>query len=226
MSTWARPETTLAPPHPVTGRCPSIHHWPSVAAGVSGTGNGPAAAADRDRHNANRSPRSRWAKSPYCRIRTSPLDMMCSANRRRIPPPPASSPWATVGVVLPGEGDPIVLELNQTVIARGDPVCVPSQVFHACPARQRAPWHRPPNPSGTTPLSRSPTRILLPDGMEKRLQSSQRLQVMDPLAGCLLGDQLPIPGSQPPVAERKHTIAAQGAAPHGAVLRPALRCNE
>jgi len=50
---------------------------------VSGTGNGPAAAANRDRHNANRSPRSRWAKSPYCRIRTSLLGMMCSANRGR-----------------------------------------------------------------------------------------------------------------------------------------------
>ena len=50
---------------------------------VSGTGDGPAApAANSDRHNANRSPRSRWAKSPYCRIRTNPLGMMCSANRR------------------------------------------------------------------------------------------------------------------------------------------------
>ena len=50
--------------------------------GDSVSGDGPAPAANRDRHNANRSPRSRWAKSPYCRIRTNPLGMMCSANRR------------------------------------------------------------------------------------------------------------------------------------------------
>ena len=34
-----------------------------------------------------------------------------------------------VGIVLPGEGDPIVLELDQTTIAQGDPVRVPGQVF-------------------------------------------------------------------------------------------------
>src|SRR5258708_28525417 len=32
--------------------------------------------ASRDRHNAIRSPRSRWANSPYRRIRTSPLGTM------------------------------------------------------------------------------------------------------------------------------------------------------
>ena len=49
---------------------------------VSGAGAGAGLAANRDRHNANRSPRSRWAKSPYRRIRTNPLGRMCSANRR------------------------------------------------------------------------------------------------------------------------------------------------
>ena len=49
---------------------------------VSSAGDGPALAANSDRHNAHRSPRSRWAKSPYRRIRTNPLGMMCSANRR------------------------------------------------------------------------------------------------------------------------------------------------
>ena len=48
---------------------------------VSGAGDGPAPAANSDRHNANRSPRSRWAKRPYCRIRTNPLGMICIANR-------------------------------------------------------------------------------------------------------------------------------------------------
>ena len=104
LPTWARPATALVPPHSVTGRCPSIRHrhWHSPAASRSlgfglflvggkfviwgvvglGAGDGPAPAASSDRHNANRSPRSRWAKSPYCRIRTNPLGMMCSANRR------------------------------------------------------------------------------------------------------------------------------------------------
>ena len=81
LPTWARPETALVPPHSVTGRCPSIRHWHSAAASRS-LGPVAAPAANRDRHNANRSPRSRWAKSPYCRIRTNPLGMMCSANRR------------------------------------------------------------------------------------------------------------------------------------------------
>ena len=54
----------------------------ALGGGGSVSGAGPAPAANRDRHNANRSPRSRWARSPYCRIRTNPLGMMCSANRR------------------------------------------------------------------------------------------------------------------------------------------------
>ena len=35
LPTWARPETALVPPHSVTGRCPSIRHWHSVAATAS-----------------------------------------------------------------------------------------------------------------------------------------------------------------------------------------------
>jgi hypothetical protein len=59
---------------------------PALALGggesVSRAGDGPAPAANSDRHNAHRSPRSRWAKSPYCRIRTNPLGMIGIANRR------------------------------------------------------------------------------------------------------------------------------------------------
>ena len=54
----------------------------ALGGGDSVSGAGPAPAANRDRHTAHRSPRSRWARSPYCRIRTNPLGMMCSANRR------------------------------------------------------------------------------------------------------------------------------------------------
>src|SRR5262249_6095363 len=62
--------------------------------------------------------------------------------------------------------------------------------------------------------------------MEEHLYGSGRLQMMHTLAGCLFGDQLPVSGSQLLVAKLNHTIAAQGAAPHGAILRPALRCNK
>ena len=83
LPTWARPGDG-AGPAPLGDWSLSVD--PALALGggesVSGAGDGPAPAASRDRHNANRSPRSRWAKSPYCRIRTNPLGMMCSANRR------------------------------------------------------------------------------------------------------------------------------------------------
>jgi hypothetical protein len=36
---------------------------------------------------------------------------------------------ATVGVAFPGEANPIVLEFYQAVIAQGDQLRVPSQVF-------------------------------------------------------------------------------------------------
>ena len=64
------------------------------------------------------------------------------------------------------------------------PECVVAQTRRALP---NAPVQgRPCNLLlGAAPLA---ARILLPDGMEERLHGSGRLQVMDPLAGCLLGD--------------------------------------
>jgi hypothetical protein len=45
----------------------------------------------------------------------------------------------TISIVLPGEADPIVLELHQTVIAQGDTVGVPRQVLQDLfrPAKRR-----------------------------------------------------------------------------------------
>ena len=83
LPTWARPETALVPPHSVTGRCPSIRHWHSAAATRSlgpvpvrprpPAGTGTTLTAHRDLGGP---------RNPYCRIRTNPLGMMCSANRR------------------------------------------------------------------------------------------------------------------------------------------------
>src|SRR5215472_17654397 len=52
------------------------------------------------------------------------------------------------------------------------------------------------------------------------------LQVVDSLGRGLLGDELPIPWRQVAMAEPDHPIAAHGAAPHRAVLRPSLRSGE
>jgi len=50
--------------------------------------------------------------------------------------------------------------------------------------------------------------------------------VVNPLRGRLIRDELPISRGQMAMAEPDHTIAAHGAAPHGAILGPALRIHE
>ena len=131
LPTWARPETAPVPPHSVTGRCPSIRHWHSAAASRSLV---PVPVrAGRQQRPAQRQPLPAIAVSqksilpnPYqpfgYDVQRQPAHEFHRLQRHLLAP-------ATVGVVLPGEGDPIVPELDQTVIAQGDPVRVPSQVF-------------------------------------------------------------------------------------------------
>src|SRR6185503_1178301 len=54
----------------------------------------------------------------------------------------------------------------------------------------------------------------------------RRPQVVNPLRGRGLTDELPIPGSQVTVTEPEHAIAVQGAAPHWTILWPTLRGYE
>ena len=50
--------------------------------------------------------------------------------------------------------------------------------------------------------------------------------MVDSLGRGLLGDELPIPWRQVAMAEPDHPIAAHGAAPHRALLRPSLGSGE
>ena len=131
MSTWARPETTLARP---TRRL--------VAVRRSATGTRWRRLGLWDRRRSGRSRQQGSAQR-------QPLTAISVGQKSILPNPhqplgydvqrePAHEfhrvqrhllASAAVGIVLPGEGDTIVLELHQTVIAQGDPVRVPSQVL-------------------------------------------------------------------------------------------------
>src|SRR5262245_9497143 len=76
------------------------------------------------------------------------------------------------------------------------------------------------------PTCRRALAALLRDPSEKRPHLGRGLQVVDPLGRGLLGDELPVSWRQAAVAEPDHPIAAHGAAPHWALLRPSLRSGE
>ena len=68
--------------------------------------------------------------------------------------------------------------------------------------------------------------MLLLDRLEESLHLSGRPQVVNPFRTCHISDKLPISGRQPAMTEPKDAVAVHGAAPHGAILRPALRVYE
>ena len=50
--------------------------------------------------------------------------------------------------------------------------------------------------------------------------------MVNPLGRGHVSDKLPVPRRQPAVTTPHHPVAAHRAAPHGAILRPALRVHE
>ena len=69
--------------------------------------------------------------------------------------------------------------------------------------------------------------LMLPlDRQEKRLHLAGRLQMVNALGRGRIIDKLPVLRSQPAVTAPDHPVAAHRAAPHGAILRPALGVHE
>ena len=77
--------------------------------------------------------------------------------------------------------------------------------------------------SGAAP---SDALMLLPDRLQKCLHCCGRLQMVNPLGRRGISDKLTIPRRQPAMTEPKHPVAAQRTAPHGAILRPAVRISK
>ena len=74
--------------------------------------------------------------------------------------------------------------------------------------------------------SPSDALILLLDRLEKYSHVRRRLQVVNPFRSRHISDKLPISGRQPTMTEPNHAVAVQSAAPHWAILWPALRSFE
>jgi hypothetical protein len=96
--------------------------------GQSSRGIGPAARSYRT--SVRRDARQRFARKPYCRIRTKPRGRMCWTKR------PRNSEavrvifrcLVAVGVVLPAKGDAFAVELEQSMIADRNLVRVSAEV--------------------------------------------------------------------------------------------------